>query len=86
MSPMTYVRNVRLEHAHAELQEAEAGDSVTDVATRWGFTHLSRFSEHYKHHFGVLPSTTLNESIRSTAAITETQLRRLKRVEHEPTV
>lgn len=66
VSPMAYVRNVRLERAHAELQEAREGDSVTDIALRWGFTHLSRFSEYYKRRYGVLPSQTLNNSHKVT--------------------
>jgi AraC-like DNA-binding protein len=81
VSPLTYVRTIRLEHAHAELQEAEEGDSVTEVATRWGFTHLSRFSEHYKRRFGVLPSATLTRSNSGTVPADETQLRRLTYLE-----
>ena len=37
-----------------------AGDRdlrVTDLAMKWGFTHLGRFSRAYKEFFGELPST-----------------------------
>ncbi|MET1154752.1 helix-turn-helix domain-containing protein [Arthrobacter sp.] len=81
VSPLTYVRNIRLEHAHAELLESEEGDSVTEVATRWGFTHLSRFSEYYRRRFGVLPSTTLTKANSGTATADEKQLRRLTHLE-----
>lgn len=67
-SPTAYLRGVRLDHAHAELQEAEPGDSVTQIASRWGFGHMSRFSEQYKRRFGVSPSTTLRQSAGRTSS------------------
>jgi transcriptional regulator GlxA family with amidase domain len=33
--------------------------SVTDVATRWGFFHLGRFSQEYGQLYGERPSQTL---------------------------
>ncbi|MBM9510071.1 AraC family transcriptional regulator [Actinacidiphila acididurans] len=58
MSPMAYVRAVRLERVHQDLI-AEAGrSSVTDIAMRWGFFHLGRFAQQYRDRFGVLPSET----------------------------
>jgi AraC-like DNA-binding protein len=35
--------------------------SVSEVAFRWGFTHLGRFAGAYKERFGVPPSQTLRE-------------------------
>lgn len=60
MSPMAYVREVRLRRVHGELLRA-VPDSVTvsEVAYRWGFTHLGRFAESYRAQFGRLPSQTL---------------------------
>lgn len=55
VSPTAYLRGVRLDRVHLELA---SGGSVTDVATRWGFFHLSRFAEQYRKRFGVLPSET----------------------------
>lgn len=55
MSPMAYLRGVRLDRVRTELA---AGVSVTDAATRWGFFHLGRFARHYRERFGVLPSDT----------------------------
>ncbi|MEV0053190.1 helix-turn-helix transcriptional regulator [Saccharopolyspora shandongensis] len=55
--PITYLRDTRLERIHAELRAG--ADSVSDVAHRWGFTHLGRFASSYRKRFGVHPSQTL---------------------------
>ena len=57
VTPMTYLRNVRLDRVHAELLTGATG--VTESAARWGFTHLSRFSAAYRRRFGAAPSETL---------------------------
>ncbi|WP_371526331.1 AraC family transcriptional regulator [Streptomyces sp. NBC_01283] len=60
MSPMAYVRDVRLTRVRDELRAAEPGElSVSEVAYRWGFSHLGRFAEQYHARFGELPSQTL---------------------------
>jgi AraC-like DNA-binding protein len=60
-SPMTYVRTVRLDRARAELLRSDPHEvSVTDVAMRYGFAHLSRFAQQYRDRFGELPSVTLH--------------------------
>ncbi|WTW95588.1 AraC family transcriptional regulator [Streptomycetaceae bacterium NBC_01309] len=60
MAPMAYLRSLRLERVHAELRAAEPShSSVTEVAHRWGFTHLGRFAVAYQEKYGVHPSTTL---------------------------
>ncbi|GGZ15609.1 AraC family transcriptional regulator [Streptomyces poonensis] len=60
MSPMSYLRRVRLIRAHEELRWSEPGRvTVSDVAYRWGFTHRSRFAAAYRRRYGVPPSTTL---------------------------
>lgn len=56
MSPMAYLRNLRLDKAHAELLASPADVSVSAVASRWGFMHLGRFAEQYRRKFGMLPS------------------------------
>jgi AraC-like DNA-binding protein len=63
MSPLTYLRRLRLDGVHAELSRAEDPwqVSVGDVAYRWGFTHLGRFAGAYRDRFGVSPSQTLRE-------------------------
>ncbi|WP_282792522.1 AraC family transcriptional regulator [Streptomyces sp. CC224B] len=60
MSPMAYVRDVRLARVHEELRAARPGErGVSEVAGRWGFTHLGRFAEQYRARYGELPSQTL---------------------------
>jgi AraC-like DNA-binding protein len=59
-TPMSYLRRVRLEGAHRDLQTASRGqESVTAVAYRWGFSSPSRFAAYYRGAYGVLPNRTL---------------------------
>lgn len=59
-SPMAYVRRVRLGKVRAELLAGDPGTArVTDIATKWGFFHQSRFAQHYRAQFHELPSVTL---------------------------
>ncbi|MGI9616991.1 MAG: helix-turn-helix domain-containing protein [Acidimicrobiales bacterium] len=60
-TPTNFIRNRRLERARTDLADASptTGISVTDIATRWGFTHLGRFAVTYKSRFGESPSQTL---------------------------
>ncbi|QNP68974.1 AraC family transcriptional regulator [Streptomyces roseirectus] len=61
VSPMAYLREVRLDRAHHELTTADPSfTTVAEVAYRWGFGHLGRFAEKYRGRFGELPSETLN--------------------------
>ncbi|MFI0349985.1 AraC family transcriptional regulator [Actinomadura sp. 9N407] len=63
-SPMAYVRQIRLHHARADLLAIAHGQSlgtVTEVAHRWGFAHLSRFAAVYQKAYGEQPSQTLRE-------------------------
>ena len=60
VSPMAWVRQLRLERAREELRGAAAEPvSVTDVALKWGFAHLGRFAIEYKRAFGESPSVSL---------------------------
>jgi len=62
MSPMTYLRRMRLDGVHAELSRADPWQvAVSEVATRWGFAHLGRFAGAYRQRFGVSPSQTLRD-------------------------
>ncbi|WP_462323001.1 helix-turn-helix domain-containing protein [Halochromatium sp.] len=66
LSPASYLRLVRLNGARAELLSAVSDTtSVTSVAMRWGFLHLSRFARAYRQLFGETPSTTLARAIRA---------------------
>jgi AraC-like DNA-binding protein len=55
-TPNAVLRGVRLRCAREDLQSGAA--SVTDVALRYGFANLGRFSGHYRSAFGESPSTT----------------------------
>ena len=60
--PLTYLRRLRLEGVHADLLRGEECDrSVSEVAHRWGFTHLGRFAGAYRDHYGITPSETLRK-------------------------
>jgi AraC family transcriptional regulator, ethanolamine operon transcriptional activator len=60
MAPATYLRTIRLNGARRDLGEAaRASRSVQDVATAWGFWHLSQFATDYRKLFGKRPSETL---------------------------
>lgn len=58
VSPVQYLRAVRLNGVRRELKRAGPGERVGDVAARWGFWHLSQFSADYRRMFGELPSET----------------------------
>jgi AraC-like DNA-binding protein len=57
--PMRYLRTARYEKAREELTRAEPEESVAEIAARWGFTHMGRFSVDYRRRFGEAPSATL---------------------------
>ncbi len=64
LTPMQYLRRVRLEQVRAELELPSSADqTVTTVATTWGFFHLGRFSASYRDLFGELPSQTLEQGL-----------------------
>lgn len=60
LTPIAYVRQVRLDLARRDLMEAaRSGRTVTDVATDCGFDHLSKFAGSYKARYGESPSETV---------------------------
>jgi AraC-like DNA-binding protein len=60
LTPMAYLRELRLAHAHEELRRARPDrTTVAEVAHRWGFGHLGRFAAAYRERYGVSPSATL---------------------------
>ncbi len=59
MSPMAYVKYVRLTFAHEDLRCADDGVTVREVALKWGFIHIGWFAKCYLEQFGILPSQTL---------------------------
>lgn len=60
-TPMAYLRQVRLGHAHQDLQNGGPGATITSVAYRWGFPSPSRFATYYQQAYGITPSHTLHQ-------------------------
>jgi AraC-like DNA-binding protein len=61
VSPMGYLRRLRLDRAHEQLCRAAPGTtSVTDVAMTCGLRHLGRFAAEYHDRYGETPSQTLH--------------------------
>ncbi|GAA1252219.1 AraC family transcriptional regulator [Prauserella halophila] len=58
-SPLQWLRQQRLERAHALLTTGALGLSVTDVAYRCGFFHLGEFGTAFRRRFGTTPSKLL---------------------------
>lgn len=65
VSPMQYLRALRLDRARHDLADASRSRHVAAVALRWGFGHLGRFSADYKARLGESPSETLRRSGRA---------------------
>jgi AraC-like DNA-binding protein/anti-anti-sigma regulatory factor len=60
VTPLAYLRQVRLEHAHRQLLYADpARTTVTAVAADWRFSNSSRFTAYYRAVYGVAPLQTL---------------------------
>jgi AraC-like DNA-binding protein len=62
MTPGRWFLNARLNGALRDLLVAEPACTVADVAYKWGFRHMSRFSAQYHKVFGELPGRTLSRS------------------------
>ena len=60
ITPMQMVRLERLRWAHYLLQGARPNQTVTQIASDLGFSHLGRFSQDYRDAFGETPQQTLN--------------------------
>jgi AraC-like DNA-binding protein len=60
ISPMAYLRTVRLMRAHKELRSADPSvETVTAVAQRWGFHHPGRFAAAHEARYGQPPLIVL---------------------------
>ncbi len=63
ISPLQYLRLTRLNRVRRALRAASPEQSVTEIATYWGFWHLGQFAHDYKQQFGECPSQTLNPKV-----------------------
>lgn len=59
ISPIQFLRITRLNGVRRALCSGQSG-TISDVASQWGFWHLSQFSQDYKNLFGELPSQTVS--------------------------
>lgn len=60
--PIVWLRNRRLNAARRDLLgAAESGVTVAEVAMKWSFWHLGRFSQSYHALFGEYPKTTVKQ-------------------------
>jgi len=59
ISPLQFLRLSRLNHVRRALRAAVPPQTVTQIATYWGFCHLGQFAHDYRRQFGECPSDTL---------------------------
>src|ERR1700687_2314922 len=63
MSPMAYLRAVRLRRAHRDLRSANPShSSVASIPHRWGFTPVGRFAAAHQTMFGETPLKPLRSA------------------------
>lgn len=62
-SPMAYLKKHRLQQIYKVLSASGLNRkiSISQLASKWGFNHLSRFSQEYREEFGENPSETKNK-------------------------
>lgn len=60
-TPMAYLREVRMTRTHRDLSSGTVpgGDSVAEIAGRWGFSHHGHFGQAYRRAYGETPGETL---------------------------
>ena len=63
ISPMAYLRQVRLRRAHQTLLDSDPSSlTVASIAYRWGFTNPGRFAAAHTERYGESPSETLRRN------------------------
>lgn len=62
-SPNAYIRHYRLKCIYNEISQSSYKINITEIAYKWGVTHLGRFSIEYKEAFGEKSSETLKKII-----------------------
>ena len=64
LTPNKFMRLLKLNLIHHELTQSTPSQvSVLAVASKWGFSHMGRFSKFYTELFATNPSVTLKNSI-----------------------
>lgn len=60
-SPALFLKMMRLNAVRRALQRSSEDSCISNIASNWGFWHLSQFSVDYKRLFGESPSQTLSK-------------------------
>jgi AraC family ethanolamine operon transcriptional activator len=61
--PKSFLLALRLNGVRRELKDVDTiSTTITDLATRWGFWHMSQFAADYRRFFGELPSATFGKT------------------------
>ena len=74
ISPKAYLQTRQLNAVRRDLRASgPGGDTVRNVAARWGFWHMGQFARDYRKLFGELPSQTLGRqsALRSSTGVQE---------------
>ena len=50
-----WIRALRLEAAYRDLENPHHGETIAEIAYRWGFGDQAQFSRHFKSHYGKTP-------------------------------
>lgn len=68
-TPVHFLRQLKLNLVRNELNKSDkAQSSVSNIALKWGFTHMGRFSRYYTDLFGENPSQTLRREYQGSMA------------------
>lgn len=67
MSPISYLRAIRLNGVRRDLRSPARPPTVQDTAAAWGFWHLGQFARDYRKLFGENPSDSLRARSRPSA-------------------
>ena len=72
-TPKLFLRLLKLNIVRQELKKSDPKqNTVSEVAFKWGFGHMGRFSAYYAELFGENPSTTLKNSQANKKGLKET--------------
>ncbi|MFH6786596.1 MULTISPECIES: helix-turn-helix domain-containing protein [Methylobacterium] len=63
-TPLSFIVERRLQRVHGDLQSQDSMDlSIAEVARRWGFVHVSDFTQRYRKRFNRTPSETRRQCV-----------------------
>lgn len=62
VSPKKYLMASKMSAVRKELRSVGPRSTISSIANRWGFWHMSQFAMEYRKFFGELPSETVNRT------------------------